>query len=211
MTSPSRPPCGAEELLAVLGNIDIYVLDQIMRGRITPDMRILDAGCGGGRNSEYLMRCGAHVFGVDADPQNVDRIRAVAARVAPDLPRESFGAAQVEALPFPDDYFGAVICSAVLHFARDEEHFEAMVGEMWRVLSPGGVFFARLASTIGLEAHVVPISGRRHHIPDGSDRFLVDEAYLKTITEELGGEWLDPLKTTNVQNLRAMSTWVLQK
>jgi SAM-dependent methyltransferase len=204
-------PCGQEELRAFFGNIDIYVFDQILKGRITARMRVLDAGCGGGRNTRYLMRCGAEVFGVDGDPDQIARVRAVAAEIAPHLPDTNFQVGRLRELPFPDNHFGAVICSAVLHFAGDEAEFEAMVAELWRVLGHSGVFFARLAATIGIEDRVHRIDGRRFHLPDGSDRFLVDEEYLQRITADLGGEMLEPIKTTNVQNLRAMTTWVLRK
>jgi tellurite methyltransferase len=107
--------------------------------------------------------------------------------------------------------FDVVFSSAVLHFARDEQQWEAMVKEMWRVLKPGGIFFARLASSIGMEDRVEVIEGRRYHLPDGSDRFLVDEAMLLRVTAALGGEFIEPIKTTVVQNLRAMTTWVLRK
>jgi tellurite methyltransferase len=58
---------------------------------------------------------------------------------------------------------------------------------------------------------VTPIRDRWHRMPDGSDRFLVDEEYLLRMTSDLGAEQLDPLKTTVVQNMRAMTTWVLRK
>jgi SAM-dependent methyltransferase len=203
--------CGPEQLRARFGLIDIYVFDQLLRGRITPEMRVLDAGCGDGRNSEYLMRCGAEVFGVDADPNQIQRIRGVAAAAAPSLPSTNFAVARLSDLPFANDHFDAVMCSAVLHFSVDSTEFEAAVAEMWRVLRHGGLFFARLASTIGLETRVTPLRDRWHRLPDGSDRFLVDEEYLMRITSELGAEQLDPLKTTVVQDMRSMTTWVLRK
>lgn len=204
-------PCGSEQLLSAFGRIDIYVFDQLLRGRITPQMRVLDAGCGRGRNSEYLMRCDAEVFGVDADAEQVERMKRVAAECAPELPASNFSVSRLSDLSFPDDYFGAVICSAVLHFSEDSEAFEASVSEMWRVLEPGGVFFARLASTIGVEGSVTRIRDRWHRLPDGSDRFLVDEDYLNRVTSALGAEQLDPLKTTVVQDMRSMTTWILRK
>jgi tellurite methyltransferase len=207
----SDPPCGADELRAHFGELDIYLFDQLLRGQITPRMRLLDAGCGAGRNSHYLMRCGAEVYGIDADPRQIDRIRSLAAQLAPALPPGNFVVGPLTALPFVNDYFDAVICSAVLHFATDESEFETMVAEMWRVLDRGGIFFARLASTIGIESGVRQRHGRRYQLPDGSDRFLVDEEYLLRITSGVGGELIDPLKTTNVQNLRAMTTWVARK
>jgi len=99
-----------------------------------------------------------------------------------------------------------------MHFAHDERHFRKMLDEMWRVLKPRGLFFARLASSIGIEGLILPVGGAgRYLLPDGSERFLVDEATLVSAVERLGARWLDPLKTTNVQNQRCMTTWVLQK
>jgi SAM-dependent methyltransferase len=197
-------------MLGMLGGIDIYLFDQIVRGRIHPEMRILDAGCGAGRNARYLMGSGADVFGVDTDAAQIAAIRAMASEVAPDLPSGNFAVASIVDLPFPDGYFDAVVCSAVLHFASDEAEFEAMLAELWRVLATGGLFFARLASTIGIEGRVVRRDGRRCGLPDGSERFLVDEPYLLQLGDALGGVLVDPIKTTNVQNMRAMTTWVLR-
>jgi SAM-dependent methyltransferase len=207
----SETPRGSSDLLAEFGQIDIYVFDQLLRGQITSSMRILDAGCGSGRNSEYLMRSGAEIYGVDSDPNQIARIRDVASEAAPGLSPEHFRIARLDYLPFPDAYFDAVICSAVLHFSNDPAEFENAVAEMWRVLKPGGVFFARLASTIGLEGRLTHLRDRWYHLPDGSDRFLVDADYLKRVASSLGAEQLDPLKTTLVQDMRSMTTWVLRK
>jgi hypothetical protein len=81
---------------------------------------------------------------------------------------------------------------------------------MWRILAPGGLFFARLATSIGLERHIASTTGRVR-LPDGSERFLVDERTLLNWTSMLGATLADPLKTTNVQNLRCMTTWVMEK
>jgi tellurite methyltransferase len=193
------------------GSIDIYLFDQLLKGRITSEMRVLDAGCGGGRNLVYFFRSGFNVSGVDQSSEAIAQIRSLAAQLAPHLPAENFRAAAIEQMPFDDESFDVVISSAVLHFARDEAHWHSMVQEMWRVLKPGGIFFARLASTIGMEDQVRQIEGRRYHLPDGSDRFLVDEQMLLATAKTLGGEWLEPLKTVVVQHLRSMSNWVLRK
>jgi SAM-dependent methyltransferase len=207
-----EPPCGPDALADVFGRIDIYVFDQILKGNLDASMRVLDAGCGGGRNSAWLMGCGAEVFGVDRSEDAVARIRSLAAARAPELPPSNFRVAELQDLPFDDGFFDAVICSAVLHFSDDERAFEAAVLEMARVLRPGGLFFARLASTIGIEDRVRRLEndGRWHALPDGSDRFLVDEDYLMEWTERLGGTLVDPLKTTVVQGMRSMTTWVVR-
>jgi tellurite methyltransferase len=196
---------------AQFGEIDIYLFDQLLRGRIAPGMRVLDAGCGFGRNLFYLMRAGYEVFGVDSDARAVADVRRLAASLAPALPAENFLVESVEEMPFAEGFFDVVISNAVLHFARDDDHFRAMVLGTWRVLKPGGLLFCRLASSIGMEDRVRRVAGRRFLLPDGSERYLVDEAMLVSLTAELGGVLVDPLKTTVVQGLRCMTTWVVRK
>lgn len=193
------------------GQIDIYLFDQILRGRIMPGMRVLDAGCGSGRNLVYLMQSGYDVSATDASPDAIATVRRLAAVLAPHLTAGSFRVEPVERMSFPGAFADVVISSAVLHFASDDAQFEAMLFEMWRVLAPGGLLFVRLASTIGMERRVRHIEGRRFHLPDGSERYLVDEAMLAGLTRRLGSELLDPLKTTVVQDQRAMTTWVVRK
>ncbi len=193
------------------GEIDIYLFDQILKGSFDVNRSILDAGCGGGRNLVYFLRSGYEVFAVDENPQAIEQVRLLAKTLNPILPPENFQVSTVEKMPFPSERFDVVISNAVLHFASDERHFYQMIGEMWRVLSNGGLFFARLASTIGIEEKIKLIEERRYSLPDGSERFLVDEQFLISATNQLGGIWVEPLKTTNVQNLRCMTTWVLQK
>ena len=198
------------ELRAEFGEIDIYLFDQLLRGRFDRRRRVLDAGCGAGRNLPYFLRRRFDVRAVDADAAAVRSVRQLAASLHPTLPPEQIHCGPLDALPWQDDSTDAVICSAVLHFAHDEREFSAMLLEMWRVLGPGGLFFARLATSIGLEDHLSSATGRVR-LPDGSERFVVDERTLLTWTATLGGTLADPLKTTNVQNMRCMTTWVLEK
>lgn len=193
------------------GQIDIYLFDQLLKDRIPPGSTILDAGCGAGRNLVYFLREGYEVLAADSNPEAIDTVRRLARTLAPNLPETNFRAEPIEAMSFPDACAHAVLSSAVLHFAPDDTHFEAMLLGSWRVLKPGGLFFCRLASTIGIETQVQPINGRRFLLPDGSQRYLVDEPLLAAFTQKLGAQPLDPLKTTIVQNLRAMTTWVLRK
>jgi tellurite methyltransferase len=193
------------------GQIDIYLFDQLLRGRIVPGMRILDAGCGHGRNLVYLLREGYQVFGVDTDPRAIEAMRNLARSLAPALPADNFRVESIEAMSFVDAFADVALSSAVLHFARDDEQFEAMLRGTWRVLKPGGLFFCRLASSIGTENRVKRIADRRFLLPDGSERYLVDETLLTALTQDLGGHLADPLKTTVVQNQRSMTTWVVQK
>jgi SAM-dependent methyltransferase len=198
-------------LIEQFGNIDIYLFDQILRGRLLKGMKVLDAGCGSGRNLVYLLRAGYDVFGVDADPQAIASTRQLAAMLAPNLPAGNFHNEAIENISFLDAFADFVISSAVLHFARTDEEFDGMLQGTWRVLKPGGLLFCRLASSIGMENQVHHVAGRRFLLPDGTERYLVDESFLCRRTADLGGRLLDPLKTTIVQNQRCMTTWVVRK
>jgi SAM-dependent methyltransferase len=191
------------------GQIDIYVFDQILRGNIAPGMRIFDAGCGHGRNLIYLLREGYEVFALDASSDGVEHVRHLSKRLGTNLPRENFSLGAIEQMPFPDAFTDVVICNSVLHFARDNDHFRAMLCELWRVLRPGGLFFCRLGSRIGMDFEHV--GGNIYITGDGSQWYLVDERMLMDLTREMNGDLVDPLKTTVVQNHRCMTTWVLRK
>jgi tellurite methyltransferase len=193
------------------GQIDIYLFDQLLKGRITPGMRIVDAGCGHGRNLVYLLREGYEVYGADEDPKAIDHVRSLARALAPALPASNFRVEDVESMSFDDASADVVVSNTVLHFANDDAQFEAMLAGSWRVLKPGGLFFCRVASLIGMESQFEHNGGRRYKSPDGAERYLVDEALLTALAERLGGELTEPLKTTVVQNQRAMTTWVLRK
>lgn len=193
------------------GGIDIYLFDQLLKGRIKPGMRILDAGCGTGRNLVYFLREGYEVFAADEDPQAVEHVRSLARTLAPRLPEGNFRVEPVEGMSFEDACADVVISNTVLHFAQDDAQFERMLRGTWRVLKPGGLFFSRLGSTIGVEGLVKRIGGRRYWSPDGSERYLVDAELLEAWTDRLGAKLADPLKTTVVQDLRAMTTWVMWK
>jgi len=191
------------------GQIDIYVFDQILRGNIAAGMRVVDAGCGYGRNLVHLLREGVEIFAVDASAEAVGHVRALAAELAPELPVGNFQVGAIEKMPWPDGFADVVICNSVLHFARDERHFLAMVEEMWRVLRVGGMLFVRLGSRIGMDFERVRENVYR--IGDGSEWFLVDEAALLDMTRQMDGVLVDPLKTTIVQDYRCMTTWVVRK
>ncbi len=195
----------------ITGNIDIYLFDQLLKGTYDHCAKILDVGCGSGRNLVYFLQNGYDVYGVDPNPGAVAAVTQIAQSLASRLPSGNFFVATAEDMPFGDATFDLTICSAVLHFAQSESHFDAMLRSVWRVIKPGGYFFARLASDIGIENLVQPVSNGRYLLPDGSERFLVNQQMLLQYTNELRGYLHEPIKTTNVQNLRCMTTWCMQK
>jgi tellurite methyltransferase len=200
-----------QHLQKTFGNIDIYLFDQLLKGTYDDCHVILDAGCGTGRNLLYLLQSGAQVFGIDQNPEAIARLRNLADSFPQVSAEQNFQVGSVEQLPFESETFDLVISSAVLHFAENQDHFEAMLNSMWEVLKPGGYFFCRLASKIGIESLVRFIGNGRYLLPDGSERFLVNQEMLLRLTKKLGGELHEPIKTTNVQNLRSMTTWCVRK
>ncbi|KAA5545628.1 class I SAM-dependent methyltransferase [Adhaeribacter rhizoryzae] len=205
----SIPSPGA--LRNIFGDLDIYIFDQLLKGRITENTPLLDAGCGSGRNLHYLLQAGCPVFGIDHDPESIRQVQALAATLAPHLPATNFLVADVADIPFDDAAFKVVICSAVLHFARSEAHFRRIIQELWRVLQPGGMLLCRLSTIIGLENKLPHLHERFYQMPHGKTWFLADEALLLEQENILSAHRLEPLKTVLVEEQRAMTTWVLQK
>lgn len=191
----------------LLGHTDIYLVDQIMKGRYAPGERLLDAGAGGGRNLHWFARAGLEVYGTDRDPDAVAQLRAS----YPELAAERLQLAPVEALPFADAFFDHVVSSAVLHFADDHVHFERMFAEMIRVLKPGGSFFARMATDVGMGTHPIPLGNGRFHLPDGSERYLSTRPMLDALLQRLGLYWLEPFKSVVVDGVRSMGVVVVGK
>lgn len=192
--------------LSPFEGLDVYLFDQLVKGRIHPGMRILDAGCGGGRNARWLVGQGAEVHGVDRNPEALLR-----AAEHLGLGEERLQVADLGSLPFEAASFDAVLCCAVLHFAEDHAAFEGMLDELVRVLRPGGVLFARLATRTGIEELVRELGGGRYALPEDREWYLVSEEELLLHGERRGLELLEPLKATRVQGLRAMGTWVVKK
>ncbi|MCA9000400.1 MAG: class I SAM-dependent methyltransferase [Planctomycetes bacterium] len=199
-----------DPLPAIVGQTDIYLLDQIMRENIAPPMRILDVGAGKGRNLRYFLKAGYPVLALEPRAESFAALQEMARKAARHQAAVDLRQESLQDNSFPDHAADVVLCNAVLHMARDRDEFDAMLHGAWRLLAPGGLFFARLASSIGIEALVDSPTGWQR-IPDGTRRFLVDTETLEAKTQELGATWVDPLKTTVVARERAMSTWVLRK
>jgi tellurite methyltransferase len=191
---------------AVIGATDIYLVDQIMKGRYRQEDIVLDAGCGYGRNLHWFLRNEMVIYGIDMDGHAVQELRSRYPMVA-----ERFLQGPMEKLPFGDVRFDHVISSAVLHFATSFTHFHGMIAEMVRVLKPGGSLFIRMTADIGIENKVRRVGDGIYEIPDGSRRFLLSRTLLAEMMRKNGLSFLEPPKTVNVNDVRCMSTLVLRR
>jgi ubiquinone/menaquinone biosynthesis C-methylase UbiE len=198
---------------AWFGAMDMYVLDQLRKGNIHTEMRILDAGCGHGRNIHFFLKAGADVWAFDHNEAYVDEQRLHARHFQPDASPQKILHADGAHIPFEDAQFDLVISSAVLHFAQNDEHFEKMLDELVRVLAPGGLLLMRFAMKPATEV-VLEALGNNHFLHPGDTIFYLPPYTMKTFKtklEEKGLELVEQPKLTQVHMLRAMSTWVARK
>ncbi len=198
------------QLNQLLGNIDIYLLDQILKGRFSKDMKILDAGCGEGRNCIYFLHAGYQIFGVDANQTAIQMAQTYARTIDKKFDIHRFQHASVEDMPFHKGAFDAIISSAVLHFAKNTSHFFEMLYEMLRVLKPGGVFFLRM--TTGHYSELSPDLGEGVYLlPDDSERFLLTDELLGEMITKYQLEYLEHPKSVLVYGQRGMGVFVFRK
>ena len=185
---------------------DIYLIDQILKGRFDRFDRILDAGCGSGRNMVWFAENDFDIHGAD-----IDNERLLLAQENTGLPDPHFTQCPVEKMSFKDGSYDHIICNAVLHFAQDESHFLNMVAELFRVLKPGGSLFIRMTSNFGLTDNYQAMGNGRYYLKDDSVRFLLTKELLEKAEKLYPFEYLEPVKSVLVENLRSMTTLVLQK
>jgi len=193
-----------KEIKKELGNIDIYLFDQVLKERFHKNDKILDAGCGTGRNLTYFLKNNFDVYGIDSDTKKIETLQK-------QYSEKRFKVATVENIIFNDNEFDYIICNAVLHFAKNKTHFFDMFNELFRVLKPNGTLFIRMTSNFGIENKVTEISNNVFKIPDGYTRFLLTKSLLKKLKTSFKFTFVEPLKTVNVNDLRCMSTLVLKK
>ena len=199
------------ELREELGRIDIYLLDLILKGTYAINARILDAGSGGGRNSFWLLNNGYDVVSIDRDSAKIDSLRNYWTSRELNNISDRFYTGELDALPFPDNFFDHIICSAVLHFAKNHAHFQAMMSELVRVVRPGGTLFIRMTSDVGLEPLITMNETGVVQIPDGSDRYLITRNSLNALLIKYNLTLAAPFKNVNVEDVRVMSVIVLRK
>jgi len=195
-----------KQINQIVGNTDIYLLDQILKGRYQKTDIILDAGSGNGRNLHWFYNNGFTVYGIDKNKTNIEELKNKYSNQ-----KANFYTSKVEDLNFKDNFFNHIICNAVLHFALNTVDFNNMFSELFRVLKPKGTIFIRVASDIGNKDKIVSVSEGVYNLPDGTTRFLLTRSLLKSLQEQYNFSFLEPLKTVNVNDLRCMTTLVIQK
>ncbi len=188
-----------------IGNVDIYLLDQILKERFAQNQTIFDAGCGNGRNLQWFYQNKYTIYGIDTDKEKINNVKTIFSSQ-----KNHFSTQNLQQLSFKDNTFDHTICNAVLHFAKSENHFLKMFSELVRVTKNQGVIFIRMTSVFGIKKHITYLADGNYKLPDGTTRFLLTKKLLKTITKEHTIQFVEPIKTVNVNNQRCMTTLVLK-
>lgn len=200
------------ELNKLLGNVDLYLLDQMLKGRFNKEMMILDAGCGEGRNTHYFIQKGYRIVGIDSNSSAISMARISGRTLDPNFDPLRFQVAELEDIPFHSEAFDVVLSSAVLHFAKNRVHFLELFQEHMRVLKPGGLFWLRMCTDAGGTFVLEDQSSElMQNLPDGTVRFVLTESLTKEIMNEHQLSLLEPAKSVLVHNKRAMGVFVFQK
>ncbi len=186
--------------------IDIYLLDQILKGRYQNRDVILDAGCGNGRNLKWFYNNGNTIYGVDLNDKRLDKAKEQFGDQ-----EENFSIQNIKSLNFEDEKFNHIVCNAILHFAESKLDFMAMLKELVRVLKPKGTIFIRTATMESIEDKVIQTSKGVYKLPDKTTRFLLTKDLLYSIQKEFNLELVERFKYVNVDDLRCMATFILQK
>lgn len=187
-------------------DVDIYILDQILKDRYHPDDKILEAGCGNGRNLKWFYKNGFEIHGSDINSKRLENCKTIYAEQ-----KEHFIEAKLEQMPYESDSFEHIICIAVLHFANDINQYLKMFEELLRILKPQGSLLIRTATNIGIENQVREMSNGVFNLPDGSTRFLLTNEILHSLESDNRFKWIENVKTTIVKDKRAMTTLVIKK
>ena len=190
----------------LLGPVDLHLLDQILKGRYQSGMRLLDAGCGEGRNLPYFIRNGFDVWGVDRNPTALRLLRIQGKAWNPAFDPDKFVEGDLVKLPFPPASFEAVICCAVLHFARDEEHFFRMTDELLRVLKPSGSLFIRMNAAFEEVGSTQATPHADEVLP-----FLLTRLHIDQLLQRYSLRWLEPPRTEHVAGQGARITLIVEK
>ncbi len=106
--------------------------------------RVLDLGCGAGRNLVYLLEKGFDVYGIDCAPEGLEIIKK---RLKKERKCSLKLGNVLNKLPYEDNFFDAVISVQVLQHGKVNE-IKGAIKEIERVLKPGGLIFITLSGRI---------------------------------------------------------------
>jgi SAM-dependent methyltransferase len=174
-------------------------------------MKILDVGCGEGRNAVYFLQKNYSIFGIDPNELAIQYCRYLAKSIDLQTDIHRFQVGDGADIPFHAASFNAVISSAVLHFAEGHAHFWQMISEIHRILKPGGIFWMRTSTGFGnILEESQDLGDGKYELPDGSERYVLLPEGLQQL-EQMGFHFLEAPKTVLVYGQREMGVFLMEK
>jgi tellurite methyltransferase len=186
-------------------SIDIYFLDQLIKGRLKPSDKILDAGCGSGRNIKFLIQEHFNVFGVDDNKNAIEQLKLSYPKLSNNFTKKSIEKYNSE------HQFDFIICNAVLHFAKDHDHFDELFAKLVSLLSKHGTLFIRMTTDIGIKELLDESINGVYHLPDNTLSYLVTKEKITSILSLHQLQLTEPIKTVVVDGKRSMATLVFKR
>ncbi len=191
------------EINNYFGDMDIFLMDLILKGKIPEKGKVLDAGCGEGRNGIYFINNQYSYTGVDTDRSKVSLIEFLSGGT-----ESSFFVEDIKTFAERKETFDFIVCSRVLHFAESVDHFYEMWNDLISMLNPRAIIYISMDSVIDTDIGEAKDNGR-FLFPDGEVRFAITKEIYKDIKK--GFEEIESLKTLVAHEKRAQSFIALKK
>ncbi|XOV92594.1 MAG: class I SAM-dependent methyltransferase [Bacteroidota bacterium] len=198
-----------ENLNNTFGDIDLELLDLVLKGFFREGQRLLDAGCGEGRNLIYFLQKNFDVYGIDSEKSSVDLVKYMFRNFCKDP--NNVRQEEISNTTFSSGMFDAIICSRVLHFSETELHFLKSWEQLIRMLKSGGILYLSMDSMIGFANKVTKLSDGKWQFQDGKIRFLLDENLLEKMQIEKSFEFIGPMKTIHYNSDHCQTIFSLKK
>ncbi|WKK76408.2 class I SAM-dependent methyltransferase [Marivirga salinae] len=200
-----------KQLNSELGNIDLYWLDFILKGYLPDDAKVLDAGCGEGRNLTYCLKNNLDIFGIDQNPEAINFLKLIAKKYKLGDLDARFQVMKLDKILFPDSTFDIIIGSAVLHFAKNVAHFNMMINELIRLLKPNGKIFIRTMTDRYFPENIVELEEGVFQFQNKQIRFVINADVFVENLRDRQLELIEPYKEVLVENRHTMGTFMFQK
>lgn len=176
----------AEEFFRDTASADMAALQARFLRYLTPGARILDGGCGSGRDSLAFARAGFRVTAFDASSEMV---RLASANTGLPVIKMAFAE-----LGWDSAFDGVWACASLLHVPRAD--LPSIAGRLLRALVPGGIFFFSFKLGEGDRQ----AEGR--HFTDMTERSLA------SLSEELGAATLELWQSRDARPKHEREAWV---
>jgi|TARA_B110000046_G_scaffold58392_1_gene65390 tellurite methyltransferase len=192
-----------------IGDIDLELLDQLLKGRFNDRHCLLEIGCGQGRNIIPFLNLKKAIYGIDVDKKNIALCKIIATSLGGNP--AFFSKAHAHTLPFENAFFDAVINCRVMHFAKNNIDFKQQWDEQFRVLKKGGFLYLSMDTSIHNKEIVQHTDGERSWLNDRSERLLLSEQLFDLVELHTDFQLLEPLKTLRFDQDHAHAILCLQK